>query len=912
MSSTAPLRLEGATATLGKGGIAISASVGVFDEKGKLRKDMPLQASIKAHDVSLAAVSKSVATGSISIDGNFDGTVQAPHGELQVAIDKLAAHGVEFAKADTIVELAPDIVELKELALSPATGGSLSGRARYTISSRAIDADLDIADLPLHAVMALTTSNLPLRGNIAGKVHVAGTAEQPDAKGSITISDLATGFTNLGTVKAEIETEDDLHAVLELAGPLGNAKADAHFDARTKHIIADVSLSKVGIASALQAAALSLPLAGNVDLTAKVDGNLPYPGLEGTLKLSDLQIDGEKPETNEITVNFTSNAQDTSYAANVEFGRMLSATAYVWPARPTGLAAELNARFEELRISAFSPRLQRVGFDVQLSGETMMRYAAPKTFDGTFTLNWLEASFAKQTVSTTHYVIMKFDGENVDIPRLDLEGSGSTLSLEGTLRSRTITGDIAGDLNLALIAPFVTAISEPSGVLHIEAKARGTIDAPQFTGEMSIAKEVRARPRGLPQELALKSGLVHMSPDRIVIDNLEGGLEDGTFTLNGTLGLTDFKPSSYNLVLDGKHLTYQNRELQVEADAKLTLTGDKLIPDIKGNLLVVTGRYFKKFALKDFNCVGNRPDTSVPLSQTMPFLKDMHLDLIVKNAADFDVNVDASAFAIRMPLQVDLHITGTPLTPSIGGKITATAGNIKFPYASLTITETLISFTPGLPPTDGANLSLVAEGEGPSNGKDSTVEEVYLVHMNLSGTSSHLQFDLSASPGLDRNQTLALLVTGKAGFDQLFYGTGTASQTTGTASGNSTSPEVDAAIALAGAGVTGPLTGFVENQLEDRLNLKINLSASVTSEQLAVTARKELTPRLRIEGSVQRALQASGNNLNVATATFVLGNRWFLQAIAQAAQQNAAATDQSIIRPRSDNRIEMKYRLVGE
>ena len=138
------------------------------------------------------------------------------------------------------------------------------------------------------------------------------------------------------------------------------------------------------------------------------------------------------------------------------------------------------------------------------------------------------------------------------------------------------------------------------------------------------------------------------------------------------------------------------------------------------------------------------------------------------------------------------------------------------------------------------------------------------------------------------------------------------SSTTGTASGNSTSPEVDAAIALAGAGVTGPLTGFVENQLEDRINLEVDLSASFTSDQVRVTARKELTPRLRLEGSVQRALQASGTNLNVATATFVLANRWFLQAIAQAAQGNSVVTDNSVVRPRSDNRLEMRYRLIGD
>jgi hypothetical protein len=37
-----------------------------------------------------------------------------------------------------------------------------------------------------------------------------------------------------------------------------------------------------------------------------------------------------------------------------------------------------------------------------------------------------------------------------------------------------------------------------------------------------------------------------------------------------------------------------------------------------------------------------------------------------------------------------------------------------------------------------------------------------------------------------------------------------------------------------------------------------------------------------------------------------------LQAIAQAAQGNSVVTDNSVVRPRSDNRLEMRYRLIGD
>lgn len=909
-----PLHMEHGTATitdalvtLQQGALHLDASVGVLDARGSARSEMPLAARVHATDIDLEPLTRHHASGSLVVDAEVGGTVQAPTGRARLGVDGLTANGVAFEKAEARVSIGEQRATLDELILDPKDGGKLTARGSYALTDSKFDATLDIDDLPLHSILVLAAPDVPLRGTLVGQVHAAGTAEAPRLDGSLTIEELASGPIDLGELSLDFDTRRDaVHGVATLTGPLGTAKLDASVIPKSTTFHAQLDVTDVTLARALKAANLPLPLDGSLALHAKADGTLPYPKLVARLDVSDLLVEGVHPEPDTLTLEITTEA-DASYVASLAFGHILSAKAHAWPRKDT---IDLDASFEEFKASAFSASLQRQGLDLLLSGGANVHYRGPSTIDGSLTLETLEARIQHESVKLAQPTTVRFDGTTVRVPRTVFEGAGSTLALQGTLAGSKIDGDIRGDMNLAVLGPFVTAVSDPSGVLHLEARASGTTDAPELIGKISVAREVHFQPRGIPQEVDLREGTITLTPDRVEIDGLAGRLEDGSFKVDGRIGLADFTPNSYDVWVEGKKLTFQSREMRVEADTKLHLTGaGKLVPDVSGDIVVVTGRYLKKFALKDFNFIGKAPDTSAPLSQTAPELAQMKLDLHATNGEDIEVKVDASAFAITLPLQIDLRIQGTPLAPSVGGRVTAQAGSIKFPEATLNIVETLVTFTPGLPPADGANLTLIAEGEVPSKTDDTTVDELYLVQMSLSGTLAALTFDLSAAPGLDRNQTLALLITGKAGFDQLFYGQGT---TTGTSSGNSTSPEVDAAVALAGAGVTGPLTGFVENQLEDRLNLKVDLSASVTTDQVRVTARKELTPRLRIEGSVQRALQYTGNNLNVATATYILANRWFLQAIAQSATGNAVSNDPTVVRPRSDSRLEMKYRLVGD
>ncbi|HSI05984.1 MAG TPA: hypothetical protein VLC93_15975, partial [Myxococcota bacterium] len=612
-SVRAPLRIEGGVVTLsaatvgiGGGQVVIDGTVGVMDERGRPLHAMPLAAKVTAHDVSLTALTNDKASGKLIIDGQLGGTLQAPRGELTLGVDELSARGIAFTKARAVAVLTPDHVEVREVALDPKDGGDLQGKGRYAFASTQVDAELTVSELPLAAVLALTAPDVPLRGIIGAKLTVSGPAATPQIKGNVRVSELASGDVAIGTLTADIGEAkiaggkaQALRLAAQLRGPLGNADVDAGFTPATGQLDGKVAVSDVGLASALKAAKVDLPLDGKFVATADIHGELPYPAVKADLEISAITIDGVAPATNTITIAVTTDSPDERYDARVDFGKILTADLRFWPRR--GPAAELHANFDDFRASAFSPKLAKAGYDLTLSGNTHVRYSAPSTVDGTLTLNKLAASVDTQTVQLAQPSTISFQGTNVSVPRLTLEGAGSTVTVSGNVRDGNLSGDMVGDLDLAVLGPFVTAVSEPTGILHVVAKASGKLASPSLTGELSIAKEVRCRPRGISQELVVTTGRIALAGDNVVISDFKGRLETGTFEVRGRIGLKAWKPNSYDVRLLGSKLAFQSRELRVQADADLKLSGQGVVPDVSGDIVVLTGRYSKKFALKDFN-----------------------------------------------------------------------------------------------------------------------------------------------------------------------------------------------------------------------------------------------------------------------------------------------------------------------
>ena len=167
----------------------------------------------------------------------------------------------------------------------------------------------------------------------------------------------------------------------------------------------------------------------------------------------------------------------------------------------------------------------------------------------------------------------------------------------------------------------------------------------------------------------------------------------GALQIDGHIGLKDLKPDAYNVQLHATDIPCRTPELLLEANADVHVGGTGASPMVKGKIDITRGRYIKRFDLHDFYVQAKPGAASVALKDKAPALEGVGLDVHVGTSNELVVNVDAGIFAVKTDLQADLHVTGNVVYPKINGNLRAEGGTLKFPEASLTLTErpTLIS-----------------------------------------------------------------------------------------------------------------------------------------------------------------------------------------------------------------------------
>lgn len=492
--------------------------------------------------------------------------------------------------------------------------------------------------------------------------------------------------------------------------------------------------------------------------------------------------------------------------------------------------------------------------------------------------------------------------------------TSAALQIKAQLTPDHIEAAAHGVIDLRILPDVSEAFRAADGIIQVQATAHGTPRNPNVRGVITWAEPLTLHARAYHAPVQMHSGTITVTPEMLAFDTIEGTLESGTFTLQGTIDmLPNRQPRRYDLHVLGHNLPVDLPELTLEANTDITLHGEGMIPSMRGRIDVIAGRYTKQFTLKDFNFISREPDVSVPLAERMPWLSQMQLDLRVISAENFDMNIDAGLMGVQLVLGVDLTVAGTPLRPDLKGRIAASSGRLRFPSAKLDVASAIVTFAPnanlaqrtGQSIADQTYVTLQANGDIITQQPDTGLSTNYMVTTTLHGTVDHLQLELSADPYLDRFGVLALLITGQADLRTLVGQGSTASSTT------SSNSKLNTALILAGSQLTSPVTNFVEAQLDSWANLQIDLGAQLSQSGVRFSAAKSFTPRLRLQGWYQKSLKTSSTadmtgvsaQLLITDDLFVEGSTTQqLQSGAFSAGNNSANT----------TRVELKYRLLGK
>ena len=337
---------------------------------------------------------------------------------------------------------------------------------------------------------------------------------------------------------------------------------------------------------------------------------------------------------------------------------------------------------------------------------------------------------------------------------------------------------VGGSLNLAVLPALVPAtVTEASGTARISGVLRGTAATPEVVARVDL-RPSRVQLRDPARELWLESGELRIADNLIELRSVKAKI-DGEGEIR--IGSEDVKPGRLQLTQTGATWTWQRMSLPIRGSGipyrvsdTLALSDIGFDLDLKGdrenglalggNINIAAGRYTQDFQIRDYvsvsPAVNETPVGRSTFDRQPSVLDRTRLDLRVRTVGDsFLVQ---NNLVPEMYMVVDLRITGTSGSPKIAGDVRPTDGRFRVfgirGEFDLVPNANFITFV---------SSKSIDAGETPELNLEATnlvVDSAGIdrnVRMRVLGPIGQAQIDLSTDDGLDRNQTLLLLLSGR-------------------------------------------------------------------------------------------------------------------------------------------------------
>jgi hypothetical protein len=345
----------------------------------------------------------------------------------------------------------------------------------------------------------------------------------------------------------------------------------------------------------------------------------------------------------------------------------------------------------------------------------------------------------------------------LDLPAgVHAEGSGKMQgpfdlrrALHGDVAAwRELPLELAGHLeatDLSRITAMVPSLRRLGGKLRGDVGIKGTLAAPQYSGELNLSEGELRTASALPALSGITAKLV-LDGERVRLDDLHGEMGGAPFSLGGNVSPFGADPS-VDLALDGQHLLlFRTSGLRVRANARLAIKGPVRAMTISGDLVLDDSRFTRDF---DFLTTFGPHSTSPPLFSRPLFELPAPFD-----TAALAVKIDAtgpftiSNNVLNGGLRPNLQLVGTGALPILRGTIVINPTSVSLPSGKITTRSGTVEFLPSAP--FAPNIDALAD----------TRMQGYDIKIHLSGTIENPVVDLSSVPPLPHEDLLLLVLTG--------------------------------------------------------------------------------------------------------------------------------------------------------
>jgi autotransporter translocation and assembly factor TamB len=752
-------------------------------------------------------ITSGVVSGRVSFTLVATGTAKKPKVHFQVpAGTTVEVLGQAWRIEGIDVEADKDQLAVRLCHVAGKAGGEVEivGTIQLDRKPLAMDWHIKLRDLPIATLLASAKVDAPASGRLTVDLHVSGTLQVPKVEGTIALANVKAFGIQLGdaslalapTADGGVAVNGNLFHRLNIDARGGYSAAGVH----AKAALSFEHLRVEDILPELKAQGIAAALSGRVNLDLR-PGQLP--AIDAVLSELDTSLTRDIAQEGGGTTQekiWLKNANPLHLVTDTEKvvldevrlvtkGGEFTLAAQVQPLKngdgevtDRAVKADMDG---QLDLGILQPLLAGdlaslrggIGLKVHVGGSvkqpdlrgeiaiTSPVRAEARAFDQVVAIPSGTLRLTSSSVVLSELAITIADATLKLGGRVDL-GPGfspTTLALKAE-------GDVSATL-LESLAP--SAVSDVKGKASISASISGKVDDPQIAARISLG-EIQMRLRGINGKVAVQSGTVELSSHELLLRDVRVHLNDEGELLIGAAGSRpgrvrirslrpEFQWEAIDLPLQGNRLGYRDQSIEVDdLSLAMQLTGtpsDGLT--LAGDVRLISGRYIQDFNVRNL-VISPRinESTSRPFWQGEPLLQDLTLALRVRTEGNgFVVH---NNLAPEIYIVIDIGIGGTLSSPTISGEIRPTDGRFHIIGLrgdfELSPNVNHVTFVPtkSIAAGDTPELNLEAQ----NTVLDGAGTE-HVVLMRISGPINRATIDLSTTDGLDRNQTMLLLLAGR-------------------------------------------------------------------------------------------------------------------------------------------------------
>jgi len=683
--------------------------------------------------------------GELEAVGKLQGSLDAPNIEARLDATRAFVAGQLLDRFSTELSASPSRLELRRtravvdgVAVEAEGSASLSNwrlAESDAIATRASVRDLNLARLKL---------GRPVAGRLSGTARVSGTWGAPEARGEAVVERPEIGGQRFDRASASFAAKGE---EIDLTGvEVRSGTSRVHGKAtvgRMRRVAFEVETPgwALGWATVSGRAAGVARKEGERWTVASLGGELRAATPEGIAGVATItSSEGELRAKGGVALTGSRASFDTRWTMDGEM-----------PGEGTVQLDRLTSPAIEKITGAKMP------FDALVEGRATIsgRLLAPQTIAvrarlATLRLAPLEGnavaglSAADLTLANDGEISLTASASGIAVERARLVAKDTRVDvLGGVVYARPNAWNLLarGSVNLAVLGTFRPGLIS-SGVSMASARIRGPLREPQIDGRLEL-RDASFYLRDVANGLDKVNGTVAFDRSRATVDSLTAETGGGKASLSGFIGFSGDLNYQLQATLDRVRVRYPEG-LSTQVNAGVTLTGGPRRGLLAGTVTIL------RAALAPGADVGGilaRPTQPIAAAPSNDFLRNLQFDVRVETAQSAEFSTELTR---EVQADIDVRLRGTPVRPSLQGRVSITQGRIQFFGTDYTINRGEIDFVNASRLDPRIDLDLETRVRG------------IAVSISFTGPMSRVNMAYRSDPPLQSSEILALLAVGRA------------------------------------------------------------------------------------------------------------------------------------------------------